>query len=231
MHNEEGMRAVDTWILCAVVMASVFWRGFAFTSTRALPALHAAKMATHVSRSHSIMAMHTASRAWRRPSFHGTVMRYSSSSSSNDIGEEIVVVQIPAVNATKTEALGARLGAHCKNGDVILLSGYARAPLFSGSACNVPCSEHPHCSDLGAGKTTFTRGILRAIFKKPSMKITSPSFLLDNYYEFYPFRSVSARLLRAGKEKGKLSLITHSPSLSFTASITWTYIDCQKTQT
>ena len=38
--------------------------------------------------------------------------------------------------------------------------------------------------DLGAGKTTLTRGLLRELFQDDSMIVTSPSYLLDNTYEF-----------------------------------------------
>lgn len=38
--------------------------------------------------------------------------------------------------------------------------------------------------DLGAGKTTFTRGLIRAKFEDDEMRVTSPSYLLDNTYEY-----------------------------------------------
>jgi tRNA threonylcarbamoyladenosine biosynthesis protein TsaE len=38
--------------------------------------------------------------------------------------------------------------------------------------------------DLGAGKTTFTRGLIRAKFDDDEMRVTSPSYLLDNTYEY-----------------------------------------------
>jgi tRNA threonylcarbamoyl adenosine modification protein YjeE len=38
--------------------------------------------------------------------------------------------------------------------------------------------------DLGAGKTTFSRGIVRAKFNDFNMKVTSPSYLLDNCYRY-----------------------------------------------
>ena len=38
--------------------------------------------------------------------------------------------------------------------------------------------------DLGAGKTTFTRGIVRSKFDDHNMVVTSPSYLLDNTYQY-----------------------------------------------
>lgn len=38
--------------------------------------------------------------------------------------------------------------------------------------------------DLGAGKTTLTRGLIRAKFDDPEMMVTSPSYLLDNCYQY-----------------------------------------------
>lgn len=36
--------------------------------------------------------------------------------------------------------------------------------------------------DLGAGKTTFTRGFLRAALDEEQLRVTSPTFLLSNTY-------------------------------------------------
>lgn len=57
------------------------------------------------------------------------------------------------------ESLGGQIASIATNGDVILLVG-----------------------DLGAGKTTFTRGLIRAKHEDPDMRVTSPSYLLDNGY-------------------------------------------------
>ena len=38
--------------------------------------------------------------------------------------------------------------------------------------------------DLGAGKTTLTRSIIRSKCGDSEMRVTSPSYLLDNVYEF-----------------------------------------------
>lgn len=59
------------------------------------------------------------------------------------------------------EDLGRRMAPHVGNADVILLKG-----------------------DLGAGKTTFSRGLIRSKFDDEGMRVTSPSYLLDNTYEY-----------------------------------------------
>ena len=61
------------------------------------------------------------------------------------------------------EELGSRLAEVLSGGDVILLNG-----------------------DLGAGKTTFSRGIIRRLCGDESLRVTSPSYLLDNAYECSP---------------------------------------------
>ncbi|KAJ1389182.1 hypothetical protein B484DRAFT_409410 [Ochromonadaceae sp. CCMP2298] len=59
------------------------------------------------------------------------------------------------------EAVGEELADLLSPGDVLLLQG-----------------------DLGAGKTTLSRGIIRAKFGDSSMAVTSPSYLLDNTYQY-----------------------------------------------
>ena len=60
-------------------------------------------------------------------------------------------------SAEATEALGARLAAELRPGDVVLVSG-----------------------DLGAGKTTFVRGALRAL--GVTEPVTSPTFVIGQRY-------------------------------------------------
>jgi tRNA threonylcarbamoyladenosine biosynthesis protein TsaE len=61
-------------------------------------------------------------------------------------------------SAAATEALGAGLAATLKPGDVVLVRG-----------------------DLGAGKTTFVRGALRAL--GVTRAVTSPTFTIGRRYE------------------------------------------------
>ncbi|HEX6388683.1 MAG TPA: tRNA (adenosine(37)-N6)-threonylcarbamoyltransferase complex ATPase subunit type 1 TsaE [Solirubrobacteraceae bacterium] len=61
-------------------------------------------------------------------------------------------------SAAQTEALGAQLAATLKPGDVVLVRG-----------------------DLGAGKTTFVRGALRAL--GVTRAVTSPTFTIGRRYE------------------------------------------------
>jgi tRNA threonylcarbamoyladenosine biosynthesis protein TsaE len=60
--------------------------------------------------------------------------------------------------AAQTEALGAELAATLKPGDVVLVRG-----------------------ELGAGKTTFVRGALRAL--GVTRAVTSPTFTIGRRYE------------------------------------------------
>lgn len=61
-------------------------------------------------------------------------------------------------SSAETEALGARIAARLRPGDVVLLSG-----------------------ELGAGKTTLVRGACRALgFSGP---VTSPTFTIGRRYE------------------------------------------------
>ncbi len=60
-------------------------------------------------------------------------------------------------SAAETEALGARLAATLAPGDVVLVSG-----------------------ELGAGKTTFVRGALRAL--GVTEPVTSPTFVVGRLY-------------------------------------------------
>jgi len=69
----------------------------------------------------------------------------------------MVTVPLPDVNAT--EALGATLASLAAKGDVIFLSG-----------------------ELGAGKTSLTRGYLRYFFQNPELDVPSPSYLLHFLY-------------------------------------------------
>ena len=61
-------------------------------------------------------------------------------------------------SAAETEALGARIAARLRPGDVVLLSG-----------------------DLGAGKTTLVRGACRAL--GVTGPVTSPTFTIGQRYE------------------------------------------------
>jgi tRNA threonylcarbamoyladenosine biosynthesis protein TsaE len=60
---------------------------------------------------------------------------------------------------SEMEKLGTVFSHFLQKGDTLLLKG-----------------------DLGAGKSTFSRGLVRGILQDPSMIVTSPSYLLDNNY-------------------------------------------------
>ncbi|MGE0153103.1 MAG: tRNA (adenosine(37)-N6)-threonylcarbamoyltransferase complex ATPase subunit type 1 TsaE [Reyranellaceae bacterium] len=64
-------------------------------------------------------------------------------------------------DATASETLGARLAPLLRRRDVVALQG-----------------------DLGAGKTTLARGLLRTLAGDPAMDVPSPTFTLVEIYEF-----------------------------------------------
>jgi tRNA A37 threonylcarbamoyladenosine biosynthesis protein TsaE len=63
-------------------------------------------------------------------------------------------------SAEEMESLGGALAQGTAAGDVIFLSG-----------------------DLGAGKTSLSRGFVRGRTGDPRLRVTSPSYLLDQSYE------------------------------------------------
>ena len=67
---------------------------------------------------------------------------------------------MPLPNEQATEALGATLAARLKPGDVVGLKG-----------------------DLGAGKTTLARAIIRAAAADPDLIVPSPTFTLVEVYD------------------------------------------------
>ena len=69
--------------------------------------------------------------------------------------------EVVCITEEDIEALGTKLSQISGNGDVLLLRG-----------------------DLGAGKTTLARGVIRHKFGDARMRVTSPSYLLDNTYEY-----------------------------------------------
>jgi tRNA threonylcarbamoyladenosine biosynthesis protein TsaE len=70
-------------------------------------------------------------------------------------------IEIDLVNVEATEALGERIARMCRGGDLLILSG-----------------------DLGAGKTTLTRGIGRALGVVGA--VTSPTFVVARRHRSAP---------------------------------------------
>ena len=68
--------------------------------------------------------------------------------------------QLRLASEIQMERLGGIFGATAANGDTVCLSG-----------------------DLGAGKTVFSRGFLRSASGDARMRVTSPTYLLDNAYD------------------------------------------------
>lgn len=69
---------------------------------------------------------------------------------------------IKCKDVSAIESLGARIARLTFPPSVILLSG-----------------------DLGAGKTCFSRGFIREKLQDDQYRVTSPSYLLDNSYQYY----------------------------------------------
>ncbi len=63
-------------------------------------------------------------------------------------------------NEDQTAALGAHVAGRLRAGDVLLLSG-----------------------DLGAGKSVFARGVIRALAGDPDLVVPSPTYTLVQSYE------------------------------------------------
>ena len=84
-----------------------------------------------------------------------------------------------------TAALGARLAALLRAGDLIILSG-----------------------GLGAGKTALARAIIRTLIGDPRLDVPSPTFALVQPYEGSGLRILHADLyrLRAEREADELGL-------------------------
>jgi len=68
---------------------------------------------------------------------------------------------LPLKDEAASENLGARLAPLLRKRDVVALQG-----------------------DLGAGKTTLARGLLRSLAGDPHMDVPSPTFTLVEVYEF-----------------------------------------------
>lgn len=77
-----------------------------------------------------------------------------------------------------TAALGARLAAQLKPGDLVLLEG-----------------------GLGAGKTALARAIIRTLVGDPALDVPSPSFALVQPYEANGLPLLHADLYRIGSPR------------------------------
>jgi len=98
--------------------------------------------------------------------------------------------QTQSTSSAETEALGAKLGARLRGGEVIEL-----------------------VSDLGGGKTTFVRGLARGAESKD--RVASPTFTLSREYDAPGFTIVHFdfyRLGEAGIMSDEIAEFMHDPA-------------------
>ena len=91
-----------------------------------------------------------------------------------------------------TAALGARLAAELKPGDLVLLSG-----------------------GLGAGKSALARAIIRTLVGDPGLDVPSPSFALVQPYEANgkPLLHADLYRLREAREMDELGLFDRADAI------------------
>jgi tRNA threonylcarbamoyladenosine biosynthesis protein TsaE len=103
---------------------------------------------------------------------------------------------VETASATETEALGARLAADLRPGDVVVVSG-----------------------DLGAGKTTLIRGACRALGVEGP--VTSPTFTIGQRYRGqHPIAHLDLYRL-GGLEQEELALLADYLDAESIAFVEW----------
>ena len=107
--------------------------------------------------------------------------------------ERIVITHGPE----ETEEVGFGLASLVADGDVVALVG-----------------------ELGAGKTTFVKGLARGLFVKDV--ILSPSFLLARSYEGrLPFHHLDAYRINSAHELAEVGLQEHLPPSEGVTAVEW----------
>ena len=107
------------------------------------------------------------------------------------------LVTISLKNSTATEALGARIAAQLRRGDVVCLFGA-----------------------LGAGKTTLARGLIRALAGE-DVETPSPTYTLVQTYETPDFELWHADLYRLDSPQESLELGLEDAFISGACVIEW----------
>ncbi len=99
--------------------------------------------------------------------------------------------------AEETEELGADLARSLRDGDVVALVG-----------------------ELGAGKTTFVRGLARGLFVKEA--VLSPSFVLARSYRGrLPFHHLDLYRVTSARELEEVGLLELLPPAAGVTAVEW----------
>ena len=106
-------------------------------------------------------------------------------------------LEIELADLAATEALAQRLAPLLRRGDVIALGG-----------------------DLGAGKTAFSRGLIRA-FGQPELEVPSPTFTLVQIYDLPTFELWHFDLYRLESPEDALELDIEEAFATSVSLIEW----------
>src|SRR6185312_602850 len=107
-------------------------------------------------------------------------------------------LDIVLVDEAATHALAAELADLLQPGDVVTLSG-----------------------DLGAGKTTFARALIRHLAGDPTFEVPSPTFTLMQNYELPRFSLAHVDLYRLGDPSELAELGVHDVAADSVILIEW----------
>src|SRR6185312_7204118 len=107
-------------------------------------------------------------------------------------------LDIVLVDEAATHALAAELADLLQPGDVVTLSG-----------------------DLGAGKTTFARAVIRHLAGDPALEVPSPTFTLMQDYELPRFALAHVDLYRLGDPSELAELGVHDVAADAVLLVEW----------
>lgn len=106
-------------------------------------------------------------------------------------------VKVPVRSLPQYGPIAKLLAAHIKPKDVICLYGYDTLVVVSFFHSDVEFAYDFHCRDVGAGKTTLAKHLIKALTGVPLSHIVSPTFTIDIIYDAKGVRFASS--LRDGR--------------------------------